>query len=169
MWVDLRSHDAPVVPLYLEFFSQGYRTAAHVTTSGDVYIQPPRTADTFPRMQRGPAGDHHHAVIQWKHFPRYGPFVRGILRSPVNSPHQGQWRGALMFSLICAWINGWLNNRGAGDFRRHCAHYDVTVIIMGDTVYEVNLFYYLSYCIYINETGISRSNLLETPPFCYAF
>ena len=29
---------------------------------------------------------------------------------PVNSPHKGQWRGALMFSLICVWINGWVNN-----------------------------------------------------------
>ena len=27
---------------------------------------------------------------------------RGIHRWPVNSPHKGQWRGALMFSLICA-------------------------------------------------------------------
>ena len=45
-------------------------------------------------------------VINWKHFPRYRPFVRGIHRWPVNSPHKGQWRGALMFSLICAWING---------------------------------------------------------------
>ena len=26
-------------------------------------------------------------VIKWKHFPRYWPFVRGIHRSPVNSPH----------------------------------------------------------------------------------
>ena len=42
-------------------------------------------------------------LIQWKHFPRYWPFVRGIYRSPVNSPHKGQWRGALMFSFICTW------------------------------------------------------------------
>ena len=42
----------------------------------------------------------HDDVIKWKHFPRYWPFVRGIHRSPVNSPHKGQWRGALMFSLI---------------------------------------------------------------------
>ena len=52
-------------------------------------------------------------------------FVRGIHRSPVNSPHKGQWRGALMFSLICAWLNGWVNNREASDLRRHGAHYDV--------------------------------------------
>ena len=38
-------------------------------------------------------------VIKWKHFPRHWSFVRGIHRSPVNSPHKGQWRGALMFSF----------------------------------------------------------------------
>ena len=52
----------------------------------------------------------------------------GIHRSPVNSPHKGQWREALMFSLICAWINYWVNNREAGDLRRHRAHYDVIVM-----------------------------------------
>ena len=36
--------------------------------------------------------------------------------------------GALVFSLICAWTNGWVNNRGACDLRRHCAHYDVMVM-----------------------------------------
>ena len=67
-------------------------------------------------------------VIEWKYFPRYWQFVRVILRTPVNSPHKGQWRGALMFSLICAWMNGWVNNREAGNLRRHCTHYDVTVM-----------------------------------------
>ena len=71
----------------------------------------------------------HDDVIKWKHFPRYWPFLRGIHRSPVNSPHKGQWRGALMFSLICVWINGWVNNGEAGDLRRYRAHYDVTVMI----------------------------------------
>ena len=52
----------------------------------------------------------------------------GIHRSPVNSLHKGQWRGALMFSLICAWLNGWVNNREAGDLRCHLCHYDVTVM-----------------------------------------
>ena len=47
---------------------------------------------------------------------------------PVNSSHKGQWRGALMFSFICVWINDWLNNREAGDLRRHRGHYDVTVM-----------------------------------------
>ena len=67
-------------------------------------------------------------VIKWKHFPRCWPFVQGIHRSPVNSPHKGQWRGALMFSLICVWINGWVNNHEAGDLRRYRAHYDVIVM-----------------------------------------
>ena len=47
---------------------------------------------------------------------------------PVNSPHKDQWRGVLMFSLICVWINGWVNSREAGDLRRHLAHYDVNVM-----------------------------------------
>ena len=33
-----------------------------------------------------------------------------------------------MFSLICAWTNVWINNRDAGDLRRHRTHYDVTVV-----------------------------------------
>ena len=70
----------------------------------------------------------HDDVTKWKYFPRYWPFVRGIHRSPVNSPHKGQWRGAFVFSLFCAWINGWVNNRESSDLRRHCAHYDVTVM-----------------------------------------
>ena len=70
----------------------------------------------------------HDDVIKWKHFSRYWPFVRGIHRSPVNSPHKGKWRGALM-SFLCAWINAWVNNRKAADMRRHRAHYDVAVMI----------------------------------------
>ena len=71
----------------------------------------------------------HDDVIKWKHFPRNWPFVREIHRSPVNFPHKGQWRGALMFSLIYAWINDWVNNREAGDLRRQHGHYDVIVML----------------------------------------
>ena len=70
----------------------------------------------------------HDDVIKWKYFPRYWPFVRGIHRSTVNSLHKGQWRGAFIFSLICARINGWVNNREAGDLRRYRSHYDVIVM-----------------------------------------
>ena len=75
----------------------------------------------------------HDDVIKWKQFPRYWPFVRGIHRSPVNSPQKAQWRRALMFLLICAWRNGWVNNREAGDLRRHRTHYDVTVMMWPST------------------------------------
>ena len=43
---------------------------------------------------------------------------------PGEFPTQRQWRGALMFSLICVWINSWVNNR---DLRHYRAHYDVSV------------------------------------------
>ena len=73
--------------------------------------------------------DYHDDAIKWKHFPRNWPFVRRIHRSPVNSTHKGQWHGALMFSLICVWINDWVNNREAGELRRYRIHYDVIVMI----------------------------------------
>ena len=87
----------------------------------------------------------HDDVIKWKHFPRNCPFVRGIHRSPVNSPHKGQWRGALMFSLICVWINDWVNNREAGDLRRYRAHYDVIVMHISGI-----------YCISQEDFGVTR-------------
>ena len=68
----------------------------------------------------------------WRHqmqtFSTLVAICLGIHRSPVNSPHKGQWRGALKFSLICVRINGSVNNREAGDLRRYRANYDVTVM-----------------------------------------
>ena len=49
--------------------------------------------------------------------------------SALLAPCVGQWCEALMFSLIWAWINGWVNNRKTADWRRHRGHYDVTVMI----------------------------------------
>ena len=69
---------------------------------------------------------YHEDVIKWKYFPRNWSFVRGVHRSPVTSPNKGQWRGALMFSLICAWKSG-LETPWDG-LRRHRAHYDVRVM-----------------------------------------
>ena len=59
---------------------------------------------------------YHDDVIKWKHFPRYWSFVRGVHWSPVNSPHRGQWRGALVFSLVSAWVSDWVDGREAGVF-----------------------------------------------------
>ena len=66
----------------------------------------------------------HDDAIKWKDFPRYWPFVLGIHRSPMNSPHKGQWRGALMF-----FFNQQLSKNGdADELRRHTAHDDVIVM-----------------------------------------
>ena len=79
----------------------------------------------------------YHDVIKWKHFQRYWPFVRGIHRSPVNSPHKGQWCGALMFPLICAWINvlskqswGWWFETPSHPLWRHCND-DSCLVVFG--------------------------------------
>ena len=72
----------------------------------------------FPNINQ-PADD----VIKWKHFPRYWPFFRGIHRSPVDSSHKGQGRGALMYS--------WANSPNAGDLRRDGVQCDLTVMMYG--------------------------------------
>ena len=71
---------------------------------------------------------------------------------PVNSPHNGQWRGALMFSLICVWINGWINNREAGDLRRHRVYYDVTV--MNDSLTKTTVAVRAWMCTYFPLFGV---------------
>ena len=97
----------------------------------------------------------HDDVIKWKHFPRYWPFVRAIHRSPVNSPHKSQWRGALMFSLICAWINVWVNNREAGHLRaiapiwRHCNGLRPCLVVKGPQLCKYE------YAVYARRYGHS--------------
>ena len=104
-------------------------------------------------------GDHcwHDDVIKWKHFPRYWPFVRGIHRSPVNSPHKGQWRGALMFSLIFIRINGWVNNDEAGDLRRHLAHYDVTLMGLASFKIGAGTIPWLPMCKWRNPDDLNKN------------
>ena len=71
-------------------------------------------------------------VTWWRHqmetFSAKLALCVGISPVPVNSPHKSQWRGALIFSLICVWINGWVNNHEAGDLWRHRGHYDTSVM-----------------------------------------
>ena len=78
-----------------------------------------------------------HRYSWWRHpmehFQHYWPFVREIHRSTVDSSNKGQWRGALMYSLICAWTNGWVYNGNAGDLRPHRVHYDVAIMVCGHT------------------------------------
>ena len=100
-------------------------------------------------------------ISWWRHqmktFPRYWPFVvRGIHRSPVHSPHKGQWRGPLMFSLICAWTNSWASNGNAGDLRRHRAHYDVPVMMIDICILDGN------------QTRCDLSSLVAPGPIMWA-
>ena len=82
-------------------------------------------------------------ITWWRHqmetFSALLVFVRGIHRSPVNSSHEGQWRRALMFSLISVWINNWVNNRKVGDLRRYHTHYDVIVMSVWGQYYSEKL------------------------------
>ena len=96
------------------------------------------------RHESGTSPQAHDYVIKSKHFPCNWPFVWGIHRSPVNSSLKGQWREALMFSLICAWINGWVKNWDTGDLRRHGAHYDVTVMQYSELAFVSRSLNYLS-------------------------
>ena len=64
----------------------------------------------------------------WRHqieMEAFSALLALCRRSPVNSPHKGQWHGAVIFSLICAWRNGLVNNQDAGDLIHH---YVVTVM-----------------------------------------
>ena len=76
--------------------------------------------------------DWYHWIPWWRHqmetFSALLALCVGNSLSPVNSPRKGLWRGALILSLICAWINGWVNDRKAGGLRRHRVHYDATVM-----------------------------------------
>ena len=63
----------------------------------------------------------HDDVIKWKCLPRFWPFVRGIHRSPVNSPYKGQWRGGLLNKRL---------SKQSRDLKRHRTHYDVSVMVV---------------------------------------
>ena len=114
-----------------------------IATTLDVQWPKTRHSTALPSFEWGKTASWgrsliHNDVIKWKHFPRYWPFVWGIHRWPVICTHKGQWRGALMFSMICAWINGSVNNSEAGDLRRRRAHYDVIVMWMYIFVDDLN-------------------------------
>ena len=106
--------------------------------------------------------NNHDDVIKWKHFPRlsYWPFMLGIHRSSVNFPHKSQWRGTLMFSLICAWVN----NREAGDLRRHRAHCYVTGMIVIQNQYKITaLVLFMCYIWRLQFVHTPISHLLNIP------
>ena len=70
----------------------------------------------------------HDDIMKMKRFPRHWPSVRGIHRSPVDSPHKSSVRKDMIFSLMLALTRCWQNDRVAGDFRGHDANCDVTLM-----------------------------------------
>ena len=69
----------------------------------------------------------HDDFIKWNQFPRYWLFVTGIHWSLVDSPTTASELSFDVF-FMCAWTNGWANNRDTSDLRQHRTHYDVTVM-----------------------------------------
>ena len=98
--------------------------------------------------------------------------MRGIHRSPVTSPHKGQWRGAFIVSLICAWINRWVNNREAGNLRQYRAHYDAIVMLAHICVTRARLpnLHYAGTSKQSNCTFLQQRwpFLLHQPRFCFS-
>ena len=70
----------------------------------------------------------HDDVLKWKHFSRLWPLWGEFTRHrwvPLTKDSEAElW----WVFFICPWINGWVNNREAGDLRCNGAHYDVTVM-----------------------------------------
>ena len=81
----------------------------------------------------------------------------------MNSPHKGQWRGALIFSLIWTWINSWVNNPEVGDLRRHRAHCEVSVMhLWPQKLYRAFRFGtpWLISCSYPRHSQLTRHSLM---------
>ena len=133
-----------------------HRAQQHQRYNIDHTLNSQQLRDVMRGVLGGDVYASHDDVIKWKHFPHYWPFVLGIHRSPMNSPHKGQWCGALMFSLICAWINGWVNKGKAGDLRRHGAYYDVTVMFCNKCLPDWRLLRNEWRGVYISRRGWSR-------------
>ena len=100
-------------------------------------------------------------VAWWRHqmetFSALLALCAGNSPVPVNSPHKGQWRGALMFSVIYAWINDWVNDREAGDLRRQRGHYDVIVmrafkLKLGQNLFNVKMCYNRFYARFVQDS-----------------
>ena len=85
---------SPVTCLNIEMSSYQYRGSWNRAL---VWLKSTGTKDSETRKIINRV--QHDDVIQWKHFPRYWPFVRGMHRSPMDSRHKAQWRGALVFSF----------------------------------------------------------------------
>ena len=121
-------HDKNTVLMYFSMY--GLRNSMHVCGNAQTHIYTPVCLYVSYIWHAWSFWATH--VSWWRHqmetLSALLAICAGNSPPPVNSPHKGWWRGALIFYLICAWLNGWANNGEAGDLRRHRAHYDVSVM-----------------------------------------
>ena len=107
----------------------------------------------------------HNITTWWRHqmetFSALLAICAGNSPVLVNSPHKSQWRRDLMFSLICARINCWVNNREAGDLRCHRAHYDV--IVMNHFADGIGFLMWKLWHINSNFTEFVTNHSVKTP------
>ena len=70
--------------------------------------------------------------------------------SPVSGESPSQTPVTVVFSLICAWTNGWVNNRNAGDLRRGiCCTNSITINkINSMCTHDVRTVMWIYMCIY---------------------
>ena len=78
-------------------------------------------------------------------------------------PAQRQWRGALVFSLICVWTNGWVNNKDAGDLRR--CRVTVMILLRPPCLHQLDIMSCLGWYFDLTAVGLSQwSETIYFPP-----
>ena len=126
-WIDVEE----ITPMKFESFETCLQSCKHITTI---------KMFTFYTV---PVQPEHIIQPWWRHqmetFSALLILYAGNSPVPVSCPHKGQWRRALMFSLICAWINDWVNKPWGWWFEtpswslwRHCN--DIT---WGERIHDV--------------------------------
>ena len=86
---------------------------------------------------------------------------------------KGQWCGDLVCSLICTWINGWVNNGEAGYLRRDWAHYDIIVMLFSvfwrNWCQNSTCMHWYVWCYIIGTIFFIRSYLLSETRHVWIF
>ena len=91
-------------------------------------------------------------VSWWRH--QMETFSALLAPCVSEFPPKGQWRRGLMYSLICDWINSWVNNHEGGDLRRHRVHYDVILMC------SLCQFYWQTVIVRCQEIGVLWSQII---------
>ena len=125
-WRKFRQNDNIPASVHFNVFTWTISTQSNYVVKFRCVLLPGQGQINFTSLPQLTSHHSHDDVIKWKHLRVTGP-LSGEPTGHRWIPHKGQWRGTLTFSLICTWTNGWVNNRDAGDLRRHRAPYDITV------------------------------------------